>query len=320
MRMAVPVLILVATAACTSMPSSQSPDLARNEVHCVAPAGWDAISERDPHFVVFGELHGTREAPDFFGSLACNLASNGQRLLIGIEFSPIFEEALQEAWNADEAKFDSLLLEAGWKGREDGVASEAMFEMVRKLHRLKTAGHAIDITAFNGIGSEAQGKKFDSLPGQGPHEAAQAENLAMSAAAGRYDRVLVLVGNFHATRRSMDFGTGLFEPMAKRLEQYGSVVTLTAKNAPGTSWNCQRREGYDIEKDGPPTNDDIRCGARATGGIDSLGSDRFISLYENNRDPEGTGLDGFFWIGEITASPPQAPLEKSANAGASVSD
>ena len=320
MRIAVPTLILVATAACTSMPANQLSDLARNEADCAAPTGWHAISERDPDFVVLGELHGTREAPEFFGSLACNLASNGQRLLIGIEFSPFYEEALQEAWNANEADFESLLLEAGWKGRPDGVASEAMFEMVRKLHRLKRAGHAIDITAFNGIGSETQRKKFDSLPGQGPHEAAQAENLAMAAAAGRYDRVLVLVGNFHATRRSMDFGTGLFEPMAKRLERYGSVVTLTARNAPGTSWNCQPREGYDAQKDGPPTNDDIRCDARATGGFDSLGSDRFISLYENNMDPEGTGLDGFFWIGEITASPPQAPLEKSARPVGSSSD
>src|SRR3546814_8671163 len=34
---------------------------------CAMPQGWPAIAERRPHYVIFGETHGTREAPAFVG-------------------------------------------------------------------------------------------------------------------------------------------------------------------------------------------------------------------------------------------------------------
>src|SRR3546814_2334378 len=43
---------------------------------CAMPQGWPAIAERRPHYVIFGETHGTREAPAFVGRIACALASD----------------------------------------------------------------------------------------------------------------------------------------------------------------------------------------------------------------------------------------------------
>lgn len=284
---------------CLPMQAVSAGDASERAANCVLPEGWDAIAARDPEFVVFGEFHGTREAPAFSGSLACSLARKGERLLVAIEFSPSDDGALQNAWKADAADFEDLLLNAGWRGRPDGVASEAMFTMVRDLHRLRLEGYSIDIVAFNGTRDADQRARFVDLPSQGPHEAAQAENIAMAARAGSYDRVLVLVGNLHAMKQPYNIGRGPFDPMARRLEAYGSVVSLRMKHGGGTAWNCQRD-----------------CGVHQAKAIGSFEREPFVTLHgKSKRRDEAVDwldayFDGFYWVGPIFASPPKAPDHK----------
>jgi len=275
---------------------------------CTSPEGWEALEKRDPDFVVFGETHGTREAPAFFGSLACSLARKGERLLVAIEFSSQHDAALQIAWNADETEFEKLALEAGWLGRRDGVGSEAMFAMVRDLHRLQQAGYVIDITAFNGARSDDQRARFADLPGQGPHEAAQAENIAIAARGGSYDRVLVLVGNLHAEKQPITLGDLTFDPMAMRLAEYGSVLSLDMRYGAGTSWNCQLRKDFDLKRGAQPGDIDIECASHQTKGNWSINHEPFIGLNEMTGDAIAASFDGYFWVGPVTASPPQAPM------------
>lgn len=312
MRHSILPLLFLALTGCAKVPIDGATKRAAPESFCQTPDGWDAIAKRDPQFVVFGETHGTREAPAFFGSLACSLALDGEALLIAIEFSPYYEDALQDAWNADEADFEELLLKAGWRGRPDGVASEAMFEMVRNLHRLKRAGHAIDITAFNGAGSEDQRARFAHLPGQGPHEAAQAENIAAAARKKAFDRVLVLVGNLHAEKQPVDIGSGAFDPMARRLADHGRVLSLDMRHGPGTSWSCQLRPDFDRTIDGRPTDEDIECASHPAGASGSFDRDPFIGLRDQAGSPAAPRFDGFFWLGPITASPPKAPIKDNS--------
>jgi len=302
-------LLLLAFAGCATTPGASTTDLVMQDSLCASPDGWDAVVEHDPEFVVFGELHGTREAPAFFGSLACSLAKKGKVILIAIEFSPLYDDELQEAWNADEEDFENLLLQAGWRGRSDGVGSEAMFEMVRDLHRLRSSGYAIDIVAFNGAGSADQRARLAHLPSQGPHEAAQAENIATAAEERAYDRVLVLVGNLHAHKQPIDFGRGAFDPMAKKLGTYGPVLSLNAKYGVGTSWSCHLRADFDPKTDGSATDDDIECGPHPAGATGSFNRKGFIELYDQTTGPVDANFDGFFWLGPITASPPKAPTE-----------
>lgn len=257
---------------------------------CASPDGWYSVAARDPEFVVFGEEHDTNETPALFASLACSLAKKGERLLIAIEFSPNHDVALQNAWNADQEQFETLLLDAGWRGRHDGVGSEAMFTMVRDLHRLRLGGYTIDITAFNGAGNEDQRIRFAELPGQGPHEAAQAENIANAAQARSYDRVLVLVGNLHAMKKPYSLGSGRFDPMARRLEAYGSVLSFRMKHGGGTTWSCQRD-----------------CTANAAKANGSFDREPFIAFNDRETDWLDSRYDGFYWIGPISASPPKAP-------------
>lgn len=311
MRLITCLLLGVALTACAKESGLRASSVTLPNDECALPEGWQSISARDPDYVVFGETHGTREAPAFFYSIACSLARDGERLLVAIEFSPFYDQALQDAWNADAGQFESRLLQAGWRGRIDGVASEAMFEMVRGLHRLRQAGYSIDITAFNGAGDEEQRSRLANLPGQGPHEAAQAENIAAAAKARCYDRVLVLVGNLHAEKQTIELGNGAFDPMAKRLEAYGSVLSLDMRYGAGTSWSCRLRSDFDRAGASPPADSDIDCSVHQEKANGSFGPRPFVALTDDPDDPRNENFDGFFWVGPIMASPPKAPTKEN---------
>lgn len=167
-----------------------------------------------PTFGVFGETNGTSEAPAFVFGLACAMAKGGLRVLVSIEHNSISDPALQAASNGSAEELANALLDTGWAGRADGVASKAMFDLVTGLHRLKQEGFAIGIVAFNRARGDDQRRKWAHLPGKGPFEAAQAENIANAAAKGEYDIVLALVGSLHAIRQSIQW-LGSCHHMAK---------------------------------------------------------------------------------------------------------
>jgi hypothetical protein len=283
---------------------SNTPEAPQNE-RCSEPKGWEQINARDPRFVVFGELHGTQQSPDFIANLACGLSSQGQKILVAVELSAAEDSKLQEAWKLPADRFDDALLESGWRGRTDGVASAAMFSMIVRLHNLKEQGSPISIVAFNGTKDRKKSVRFSDLPGQGPHEAEQAANIAEAANTSEYDRVLVLVGNFHARTGSVALPGVQFDPMAKRLAQYGSTVSLNMRYAEGTSWNCVLKAPKE-QNDKPVTADSLDCGIHHTRGSKDIGSEPFIELTPSPGTEQNADYDGYFWVGPISGSPPVA--------------
>lgn len=277
--------------------------LAADGTECRTPQGWQDVTEREPHYVVFGELHGTEQGPHFVGSLACALVQNGESILIAIEHSAMNDPALQAAWNTSDESFEERLAGVGWFGRRDGVASVAMFNLVTGLHRLKERGLPISIVAFNGLSDEEQFRRLSNLPGQGPHEAAQAENIRNAALSGDYDRVLVLVGNLHARKDLVDRYGPAFEPMARRLSRYGRVVSLDMSYGKGSSWNCILKPGVVFGK--PIGDKDIECGAQPTPGTATYEQAPFIKIDPTSEEDASEPYDGFFWVGPVSASPPK---------------
>ena len=112
---------------------------------CDLPPGWSEVAGRGARYIVFGEVHGTREAPAFVGDVACGLAFDGERLLVAIEQDSSRNAALQIAWQQPDERFAAALRRTGWVERNDGVGSEAMFAMLLRLHRLWAGGRQIDI-------------------------------------------------------------------------------------------------------------------------------------------------------------------------------
>jgi len=277
---------------------------------CAAPDGWADVVARDPDFVVFGELHGTREAPAFVERLLCAEAMQGRRVLLAVEHSSWQNSAWQEAWALPQAAFRQALPELGWRGRDDGVASAAMLALVTGANALKDKGAAIDIVAFNGARDDAQRARFADLPAQGPHEAAQAENIAEAAARRDYDRVIVLVGNLHAEIAPLSIGGPEFDPMAVRLRDYGTVLSLGMRHAGGESWSCQLAPGTKLASGQDVTDDMITCAASRASAEGSSDRPPHITV-GNLADPQlARRFDGTFWLGPITASPPAFPADQ----------
>jgi hypothetical protein len=274
---------------------------------CALPHGWSAVAERKTRYIVFGEVHGTREAPAFVGATACALAVKGKRLLVAVELSATDDPSLQAAWALPHVQFPAALRQRGWAGRQDGVASEAMFGLLVQLHQLKSRGRRIDVVAFNGARDEAQRARFSALPGQGPHEAAQAENIRRAAEAKRLDHVLVLVGNLHARKQPVEGRGAVFEPMAMRLAPAAAVTSLNMAHAGGSMWNCLLRPGTVIEPGKPPPPGSIECASHPARSPGDLRRAPFIGLGAPPYGDAKDAYDGYFWLGKVSGSPPAVP-------------
>jgi hypothetical protein len=275
-----------------------------DEAKCKLPAGWNSVEDLKPEFVIFGELHGTQQSPAFVGDVVCALAASGKRILLGVEFDASLDPQFQTAWKLPHETFAQALSKAGWAGRRDGVASEAMFDLLVRLHALKSRGAAISIVAFNGMKDKEQRGRFAALLGQNSHEAAQAENIQIAARAKTYDLTLVLVGNLHAMKRTVERPGIAFEPMAMRLAASNSVVTLEMKGSGGSAWNCQLKAGFVPQAGQPITDDAITCAIYDTkpdAGLEGT-LPTTIRLYSGTQF--SNSYDGFFAVGKMTGSRP----------------
>jgi len=296
--------IVLAASALTSgtLPSSAEAPPAEP---CALPEGWSEVASRQPRYVVFGELHGTQESPAFIGNLACALASQKQRVLVSVELDPTANVALQDAWKLPPGQFGKALVRAGWQARQDGVASQAMFALLVRLHGLKEAGLPIAVIAFDS--DSAQEKRFSDLPGGGPREAVQAENIHEAATRGSYDQVLVLTGNAHARKSRYGEGAASFDFMAARLASHAPVVSLDIRYASGTAWYCQVRQGFHLEPGQKIPDDAIECSNHPANSEIDLKRAPFIGLGAFPGKKPDPRYDGFFWLGPISGSAPQLP-------------
>lgn len=268
--------------------------------NCTPPIGWDSVEHRHTRYVIFGEYHGTAEAPAFVARIACALARRGERLLVAIEQQWEDDAALRRIWRLPRRRFASALARLPlWAGRDDGVGSRAMFAMLIRLHGL---GRKVRVVAFNP--TQTQEARFSALPLQGPHEAAQADNIRAVADRGDYRRVLVLTGNLHArTLPVMRQGVS-FEPMAMHLAPRREVISLDMRSSGGTAWACQMTGA--VTPGAPIDAARVSCKAQTVLGDPAVGGTRRIALRPvadaAALDPS---YDGFYYVGQVTASPPQ---------------
>lgn len=298
-----PMTIAFALACAVGSASSAINAAPDSEGRCTLPEGWDEVTANEPRFIIFGESHGTREGPAFVGEVLCALARRGEKVLLATELTSTHDARLQAAWAQPMEAFADALRSGGWEQRDDGVGSVAMSELVTLARRLKEDGHEVGVTAFNGARDEAQRARFAHLPAQGPHEAAQAENIYEAAEAGGYTRVLVLVGSFHAVKRATRLGGVEMEPMAVKLARMGPSVSLTMRYAGGASWSCQARSDFDYTPGQPVPSDAIVCGEHPSGGYGDPGEAPHMALGAFRGRPLDD-YDGYFWVGPISASPP----------------
>lgn len=261
----------------------------------------------DPQFVVFGELHGTNEAPGFFGDVAIALASRGKHVLVAVELSAPENVALQKAWVRAPEEFIRALTGPDWTARRDGVTSAAMRDMLVRLHRLSASGATLSVVAFNGYRDDAQRLRLQSLGRAGGHEAAQAENIADAARHVGADITLVLVGSTHAEKTPI---TGLgpsYDPMAMALAKSGKVVSLNMVYSSGTAWNCRLKAGVKFDPAVPITAAMLDCANHPVTGLQGKDGRPYMAIGPLPGQAVSGQYDGYFWLGAVSGSGPAVP-------------
>lgn len=127
--------------------------------------------------VLIGEVHGTQEIPRFTSGLICSLLKAGRPVILGIEHSSEQQAALNRyvVSNGDDEARAALLQGVNWRSYSDGRGSQAMFELVDVVRRLRGQGQPVAIVAID----RNEGLDVPSTGGTMPRVSA-AENATLN--------------------------------------------------------------------------------------------------------------------------------------------
>lgn len=181
----------------------------------------DLLRKASTQFVIVGERHGTAQIPHFFGELVCRFTQDGP-VIVGLEIDADEQDNLDRFLASDGGPdaVAALISSQHWT-LNDGRASQAMLDLVVRLHELRAHGRDIEILAFMLPADSREGR-----------EQVMAEAMMDAAEARPEARVLSLIGKVHAERTSL----GGLDPAASYLPE---DRTLTLSYVP---WQlCRRR-------------------------------------------------------------------------------
>lgn len=231
--------------------------------------------------LLFGELHGTAEAPAFVGNALCLATEAGRKVTLAFEVPHEETERFAAFLASDggEAARAALLGGAFWtRPFQDGRGSLAMLGLVDTARRLRAAGKDVEIFLFDA----AEPTRSRDL------EMANRLRPAIAAAADRL--FVILTGNFHSQLTRGREGYPAFVPMGfyvKDHHQGRRVVALDNLYTGGSAWICQSATD---------------CGETKLGGGGGLPDWTVVA----GAEPAERGHHGRYHLGAISASPPAA--------------
>jgi hypothetical protein len=248
--------------------------LAQHECSAL-PGTAEALATHAEAYLIFGEVHGSREAPRAFAAIVCEAARRGP-VVVGIERPPTLTAPIQSFIDSDGgAQAEASLLTAVFDGSQYGLSSGAFLDLFRSLRDLRARGATLRVVAF-------QGGEFGPADNQTPYELSLAQHIIRASEGLPGARVVVLVGNLHARKTPIppnDNRPG-FEPMAMHLPR-GDVLSFDLAYGEGEVFNCT------------PSG----CGPHAVSATDRSVPPR-VEL------APGESFDGFWAVGPLTASSP----------------
>ncbi|WP_457322997.1 hypothetical protein [Roseateles sp. P5_E11] len=237
---------------------------------------------RDSSLLLLGELHGTRQIPDFVSAYVCNLAAQARSVALALEWPEENQAAIDAFLDSDGrgGARKALLGSRDWSKpahEQDGRTSMAMLVLLDEVrqHNKATPTRKITVRAIDG----------DDLT--------MSRNVRALTATGLFSHVVVLTGDLHTSLVKGNMFDPAMEPMGFLLRDL-HPISLVAEYDQGTAWNCAASQCEPHVVLSMPT----QRGARYS-----------ISL----RPPKDRlGYDGSFYVGRIDASPP-AVLPTAAN-------
>jgi len=209
--------------ACLSVGAfSAQPALSRRI--CEPVPGLDALLSRtEVRILLFGELHGTVEIPQFFGDVVCHATTSGRPIVVGVEYGEHEQADLDRFMQSSASEYDP----PGRPTAQDGRYSRAMTDLLIRLRALRDQGAQLRVVAFR---RSWLGSKYRSP------DAAMAAALKDHSKTDANALVIALVGSVHASKSREALGID-FTPAGGFLDP-GSTVTLNTTYPGGQAWNC----------------------------------------------------------------------------------
>ena len=252
---------------------------ARAAPPCPPIASLDAVAKPGA-LVLFGEIHGTEEIPEFIGDAACAAARRGP-VHVGLEL-PTEDSGLLAKFLAGSGD-DGLRESKFWNSSSPyGVTSAAMLALLQRLRAYRKSGARIDVFFFDDRVRSGPDRRDEGM----------ADAISRERARAPDDLYLILVGNYHARKKVGAPWDPAKVWMANFLARHErGLITLDVRGPAGTAWICLQQE------DGGES-----CGSQKIGGSKDAARavGRAIELEPNAQ----RGYDGVYRVPAMTASPP----------------
>lgn len=183
---------------------------------------WADSVFQDNDVVIFGEIHGTREAPELFYRVVCSSLGRDGPVVVGLE---IPESAISDVRSVARPDLmrDALSASNVWAKAHDGRTSVANFELIAKLLELEANGK-IKLIGFDTrrTGRESFGR--------------DAGDYVMGGieSTGRKTRAVLLTGRGHA-----DFSGGE-NSISNHFSTNGyRTLVVDIRSSGGEAWICR---------------------------------------------------------------------------------
>ncbi|MEL7096843.1 MAG: hypothetical protein AAFR92_04215 [Pseudomonadota bacterium] len=251
----------------------------------------ELLNRYEDTLILLGETHGTDQSEEAALSLICEAKRTDTKIAVGIEMPIAQSSSIGEAVANDG---DTQALKAAadliWSG-QDGRGSSSKLRFFQKLQSLDENGEHIHVFAF-----DADPFTYTSTD---ERETAMAKHLD-TFLLGWEGPVIVLTGDFHARKIPLDLGEVKLTPMAMKVTAR-DVSSFIMLHDGGEAW-------LHISYDDGQGNKVVEIGenemyATAPAGLET---DKFI-FKPHPADPDESAYDGYFNVGELTASPPAFP-------------
>ncbi|MBX7230236.1 MAG: hypothetical protein K1X48_11615 [Burkholderiaceae bacterium] len=251
------------------------------------------ITTIKPRVVIVGEVHGTKEIPEFVGELACSFLQSGKKLILGLEIPSDTQEAINTYMNSPGTPLDKkTLIESEFGAGNDGRRSQAMLALVENMRKLRAAGGQVAVMGFDiSMKNHLPPKLY---PEEEPDYALlkMERDKTMARIIESKSRIypehiiLALTGAVHAYKKKGAPWDANYEAMAYVLSQKVPTYIIGMSASGGNAWFCPTLDA----------NGKAQCGSYPTG----------VRLELEYRLKNGAFdvIDSWVKLGETTASRP----------------
>jgi hypothetical protein len=214
-------------------------------------------------YVLLGELHGTKEIPEYFELVVRRALHSRREAVAAMELPDALNLPLDTFISSDMDKKDKKKFISSLRafGSSDGRTSHAMINVILSLAKLAKENRDFSLRFVVPSMSDDGAEKYSVR---------LARNI-VTASAGKL--VIALVGNAHAAKSSVISNTG--ETPAGGLLPPRSTLTVLVRTAGGEAWNCVGSKPCGVFSN--PT-EKLDCGASKTDGTLSKWFDLYVNL------------------------------------------